>query len=131
MQVVPDLITLIDHGKSIAGSDYKLAKLIGVTPQAISNWRHGEKPCPPGDVALIAAVAGLNPQEWLARATLWKYEGTDKGDRLMKVLGKASLATIGVIASSGASAAAIFGSAALDTLQSWLVACSTMYIMYS
>ena len=131
MESPKDLIVLIDAGRSIAGSDYKLAKMIGVTPQTVSNWRHGEKPCPPADVALLASVAGFDPQEWLTRATLWKYEGTDKGDRLMRVLGKTSAAITAVLASSGANAAANFGYGMPDTVREWIKACSTMYIMYS
>lgn len=131
MESPKELIVLIDAGRSIAGSDYKLAKLIGVTPQTVSNWRHGEKPCPPADVALLASVAGFDPQEWLTRATLWKYKGTDKGDRLMRVLGKTSAATIAVLASSTANAAINFGYGIADGIGAWITACSTMYIMYS
>jgi len=121
------LIELIDKAHLIAGSDYRLAKQIGVTPQTVSNWRHGEKPCPPADVALIAEVVGLDPQEWLARATLWKYEGTAKGDKLNKALGKTSAAITAVLASGGAAAVAIFETIPLGNVSEWVISCSTMY----
>lgn len=107
MKHLESLNMLIDKAKEISGSDYKLAKMTGHTPQQISDWRHGRKPCPPEDQALIAGVAGLNPEQVALRALVEKHEGTAKGDRLMKVLGKALLATGGVIASAGASATAI------------------------
>ncbi|MBB4225601.1 hypothetical protein [Variovorax guangxiensis] len=124
---------LIDKAKEISGSDYKLAKLTGHTPQQISDWRHGRKPCPPEDQALIAGVAGLNAEQVALRALVEKHEGTAKGDRLMKVLGKALLATGGAIASAGASAAAISSTIhtvpSLATAAEWLVGIYTMCIM--
>lgn len=110
MKHLESLNLLIDQGKSIAGSDYKLARLTGHTPQQISDWRHGRKLCPPEDQALIAGIAGLNPEQVALRALVEKHEGTPKGDRLMKVLGKALLVTGGAVASAGANAAAIFSS---------------------
>lgn len=107
MKHLESLNMLIDKAKEISGSDYKLAKMTGHTPQQISDWRHGRKPCPPEDQALIAGVAGLNPEQVALRALVEKHEGTAKGDRLMKVLGKALLATGGVIASAGANAMVI------------------------
>ena len=85
----PELLNLIDRAASAAGSDYKLARLIGQGRQRISNWRHGEVPCPPEDQALMAAVAGLDPIAELTRAVVRKHEGSKKGDLLMKALGKA------------------------------------------
>lgn len=127
MQPPALLIELIDKAALIAGSDYKLAKKIGTTPQTMSNWRHGAKPCPAADVALIAEVAGLDPQEWLSRATLWKYSGTAKGDKLHKALGKTSAAITGVLVSSGAAAASVFETIPFTYLPDWLSWCSTMY----
>lgn len=108
-QMKPDanLIFLIDAAQKIAGSDYKVAKLIGTTPQRISDWRHGRKPCPPEDQALMASVAGFDPQTTALRAMVEKHEGTAKGDRLMRVLGKALPAIGAALGSAGASAASI------------------------
>lgn len=78
---------------------------------------------------LLAGVAGLDATPILARAIVEKHEGTAKGDRLMKVLGKALLATGGAIGSAGASASAIFLSPTLPGhAAEWAVA--GLYTMY-
>lgn len=110
MKHLESLNILIDMASAIAGSDYKLAQRLGVGRQTVSNWRHGRKTATPADQALIAYVAGLDPVVTLARATVEQFEGKAKGDQLMRALGKALLATGGVMASAGASAAAIFSS---------------------
>ena len=103
---IPDYLPqLLDKAKEKAGSDYKIAKMLHTTPQTVSNWRHGRKTCPAADVALLAAVAGLDPAEWLSRAVLAQHEGTPKGEQLSKVLGKLLVATGAALATSGASAA--------------------------
>ena len=99
-----ELNILIDKASAIAGSDYRLAKMIGMTPQNVSNWRHGQASCSPENRALLAAVAGLDPVAELARATVEKHAGTSKGDMLMKALGKGLLATGVALASAGAAA---------------------------
>lgn len=77
----------------------------------------------------MASIAGLEADRWALRALVMRHEGTEKGDRLLKALGKGLLATGAVIASSGASAAAIFSatSSGSGTLAAVLAACSTMY----
>lgn len=130
MQDHDQMLELLDSASKVVGSDYKLAQMLEVSRQTVSDWKHGRKPCPPADIALMASVAGLDAEAWLVRATIAKYEGTSKGDRLYKALGKALLATGAAVASSGASATAIFGNTVPSTLSDWLVACSTMYIMY-
>jgi hypothetical protein len=96
---------LIDLASKATGSDYKLAAELGVTRQNVSNWRHAKTPCPVGDQALMAQLAGMDPEAWTARAVVAQYEGTPKGEKLAVALGKALLATGAVIASSGANAA--------------------------
>jgi len=121
------LVELLDKAKSVVGSDYKVAQLLEIPRSHVSAWRHGKRTATPEDQALLAGLAGLDANAWLARATCAKHEGTPKGERLLKVLGKASLATIGGSFSAGASAAQAFslgGSSAWDWL---LAACSTMY----
>ncbi len=124
-----ELIELIDRASTAAGSDTKLAKLIAQPPQRVSDWRHGRVTCPPEDQALMAAVAGLDPVQTLARATVAKHEGKAKGDLLLKALGKASLATIAGLGSAGANATAIFSSLSSGPgpLMAFIVGCSTMY----
>ncbi len=111
-----DIAELIDRASKVAGSDNKLAKLIDAHQQHISQWRSGAKPCPPGDVALMASIAGLDADQWAIRAVVAKYEGTPKGEKLMRVL-KASLLTGGVIASGSAAAAVRWTSGVVDVLR--------------
>lgn len=128
MKDLEKLNVLIDKASAIAGSDAKLAQLIGASKQHVSNWRHGSRPCPIEDVALMAGVAGLDAEAWLIRATIERHQGTAKGDRLLKVLGKGLLATGAAIASSGASAMGIFGSHEAPDPIGWVLAAySTMY----
>ncbi|MFT3721255.1 hypothetical protein [Pseudorhodoferax sp.] len=124
-----ELIFLIDRAKEIAGSDYKLARLLGITGQKLSDLRHGRKNAQPEDYALFASVAGLDPVAEMTRAMLRKHEGTKKGDLLMRALGKSSLAIGAAIASAGAHASAIFSTPAHDLAAWMLTALSTMYIM--
>uniref|UniRef100_UPI001404713A helix-turn-helix domain-containing protein n=1 Tax=unclassified Variovorax TaxID=663243 RepID=UPI001404713A len=107
MTHLEELNLLIDKASAIAGSDAKLARLVGAHPQNVSNWRHG-KSCPPEMQALMADVAGLDPIAELARATVRRFEGDKKGDLLMKALGKASRLTGAVAGFVGAVALAIF-----------------------
>jgi len=99
---------LIKLASTAAGSDYKLAAELGVSRGNIGDWKAGRRSCPAGDVALMAELAGMDPEAWLARATVAQYEGTAKGERLARVLGKALLVTGAVIGSAGASACQAF-----------------------
>lgn len=107
MKHLEELNLLIDKASAIAGSDYKLAKLVGAMPQNVSNWRHGQASCSPENRALLAAIAGLDPVAELARATLEKHEGTSKGDLLMRALGKSSRLTGAIAGIVGAVVLAI------------------------
>lgn len=109
MDHLAELNLLIDQASKIAGDDTKLAKMIGQPKQHISNWRHGKRTATPEDQALMAAIAGLDATQVLARAMVAKHEGTAKGDLLMKALGKALLATGVALGSAGASAMGIYG----------------------
>lgn len=81
---------LIKRAAERAGSKSELGRQLGATPQRIYEWETGRRSCPPEDVALMADLAGLPAEVWLARATMWKHEGTPKGERLQKALGKYS-----------------------------------------
>lgn len=108
----PDYLDqLIDKASKAAGSDYKLAQMLETSRFNVSNWRHGKKPCPVGDVALMAEIAGLEVQEWLARAVVEQYHGTSKGEKLYMALGKVLAATGAAVVSVGASAEPIFSTA--------------------
>jgi hypothetical protein len=117
----PDYLDqLIDEASKAAGSDYKLAAMLGVTRQNVSNWRHNRTTCPAGDVALMAEIAGMDPVAWGARAIAASYAGTPKGEKLAAVLGKALLATGAALATSGASAAAVGASYFIRCI-AWLI----------
>lgn len=81
------IVALLDAAARTTGSDYKTAQLVGKTRQQISDMRHGRLTAQPEDHALIAAAAGLDPEEALVRATLEKHANTAKGERLLSVLG--------------------------------------------
>ncbi len=121
MQHLQTLNLLIDHAKKNAGSDSAVAKAIGVPIQHVSNWRHGRRTATPEDQALLAAVAGLDPVAEMARAMVAKYEGTPKGDKLMRALGKA-LPVIGAAIGSAGVAVVVTSSNRQDLID-------TMYIM--
>lgn len=108
MQHIESLNFLIDAASKVAGSDGKLATRLGIPKQHVSQWRHGHKTATPEDQALLASVAGFDPVQTLARATVEKWEGKPKGDLLMRVLGKASRVTGAVIGFAGASALGIY-----------------------
>ena len=110
MKDLQQLNELIDKAAAIAGSDGKLAKVIRQTRTTMSDWRHGRRTCTPEDVSILAAVAGLNAEEWLIRAMLEKHAGTEKGELLVKALGKGSRVTGGAIAFSGTVASQTSGS---------------------
>jgi DNA-binding transcriptional regulator YdaS (Cro superfamily) len=105
MQHLQELNFLIDAASTIAGNDSKLALMLDVPKQHVSAWRKGKKTATPEDQAILAGVAGLDPLQTLARASVQKWEGTPKGERLMSFLGKPSLAIGAALASAGASAA--------------------------
>lgn len=104
-----ELKILIDRAASIVGSDYKIAKQLGIPQGHVSDWRHGRRTCTPADQALLAHMAGLDPVQTLARATVYQYEGKKKGDALMKALGKASRLTGAAAGFVGAVALLISG----------------------
>lgn len=87
-QDVTSVNTLIVRAGEKAGSEYKLAKILGEPTSVVNDWKHGRRPCVAADRARIAAVAGEDAVQELVRATLEKYEGTRKGEQLYKVLGK-------------------------------------------
>ena len=106
-----DTQTLLDKAKAQSGSDYKTAKELGVSRGNLCDWRAGRMPMPAADVALATHLAGLDAIAWGSRAIAAQHEGTPKGVKLQAALKKALLATGVAIATSGASAATIIGTA--------------------
>jgi hypothetical protein len=114
---------LLDRAKKETGSDTKLAAFLDVKKQAVSDWRHGRKPCPPADQALLAYIAGLSADDWAARALISQHEGTEKGELLKQALKKALQATGAAMLSGSANAAQVIN-AAHDGLL-YLIRCIT------
>jgi hypothetical protein len=113
----PDYLDqLIDEASRAAGSDYKLAQMLETPRSAVSMWRAGTRTCPAGDQVLMASIAGLKTEEWAARALVAQYEGTSKGDKLFRALGKALVVSGAAIVSSGASAHQIFSHKGAETI---------------
>jgi hypothetical protein len=123
MQDLAQLNELIAKATAIAGNQAKLAKLLDAKAQHVTNWKTGVRACSPEDIALMASIAGMDAEQWLVRATIQKHEGTAKGDKLLRALGKAWRATGEAAISAGVAAMATF-------LIHWgEIAHSTMYIM--
>lgn len=117
----PDyLAQLIDRASTVAGSDNKLAILLGQKRSAVSMWRSG-RPCPIADQVLMAEIAGLKGEEWAARAIVAQHEGTAKGDMLYRALRKSLPAIGAAIASSGVQGHAIY-STSVETV-SYFIRC--------
>lgn len=117
---------LINRASKAAGSDAALARHLEQPRQAISDWRGNRKKCPAGDVALMAELAGLDADAWVARAVVSQYEGTTKGAKLEAALKKALVLTGVALASSSVQAAPAI-SAIADTLANLPLVLYTMY----
>lgn len=90
---------LLDSAKTVTGSDYKTAQRLGITRQRLYAWRTGDQNAQPEDHALVAAIAGADPEEALVRAVLAKHADTPKGERLLTALGKGLRVTGAVVTS--------------------------------
>lgn len=88
---------LIAKAGAIAGTEYKLAKAMGLPQQVLTDWKAGRRKCTPPDRARLAGFAREDAVQELVRATLDQTAGTLRGEQLMRVLGKASRATGGAL----------------------------------
>lgn len=77
---------LIEKAALQAGSEYKVAKAMGTTPQRLSDWKTGRATCTAEDRALLADIAGVDPFAEMTEAILERWAGKAKGDRLAAVL---------------------------------------------
>jgi len=101
----PEYLTqLIEMASKASGSDYALAKKLGVNRSNVSMWKHGKQSCPPADQALMAHIAGMDAEAWASRALIAQHAGTEKGEMLAVALGKALALTGAVLGSAGAHA---------------------------
>lgn len=96
---------LIDRAAKEVGSKTELARMLGVAPQRLNEWRGAHRPCPPEVVAMIADIAGMPGEEWLARATLWAAREKPYFERLRQAVGKRVPLTGGATALSTLAAA--------------------------
>ncbi len=80
---------LIAKAGAIVGSEYKLAKALGVPQTHISAWKSGTRTCTPADRARLAGFAREDAVQELVRATIEAAKGT-KREQLQRVLGKLS-----------------------------------------
>lgn len=62
-----ELSTLIGQAAKTAGNQGKLAGLLGVSAQRITDWKTGTRPCPLHIQAHIAELAGEDAKEWVWR----------------------------------------------------------------
>ena len=88
MQALEKLILLIEEAGLIAGSEYKLAKRMGIPQTMLTDWKAGRRACSPADRAILAGIAGQDAKDELVRATLEREEGTRRGLLLGELLGK-------------------------------------------
>lgn len=79
---------LIDAASAIAGSEYKLAKELGIPQSHIWAWRHGTRTCSAEDRALMADLAGVDPWAEIAEAMTERWAGKPKGDRLRAIFSR-------------------------------------------
>lgn len=94
----PEISELIKRAAANVGNKAALARHMGVNQSRLREWETGVRTCPIEDVAILADVAGLPAEIWLARAAMWTHEGTPKGERLKKALGKYARAIGAVLA---------------------------------
>lgn len=92
MSNLDQITRLIEKAGSTTGSEYKLAKALGVPQQNISDWKAGRRTCTPADRARLAGFAREDAVQELVRATIESAKGI-KREQLEKVLGKSSRAT--------------------------------------
>jgi len=83
-----NLTVLIEKAAANVGSEYKLAKMMGLPQTVISDWKAERRSCTPPDRARLAGFAREDAIQELVRATLETTAGTLRGEQLSKVLGK-------------------------------------------
>lgn len=82
-----ELVSLIHRAAAQVGSEYKLAKALGIDQQTISAWKAGRRACVPADRARLAGFAREDALKELVRSTLAANAGTTRGRQLRQLLG--------------------------------------------
>lgn len=101
---------LITKASAAAGNDSRLALALGVSRQNVNDWKKGRATCPVADQAIMAGLAGLDADAWLARATIESYAEGPKREVLKETLKKAWQATGAGVALFGLFVAVLLGS---------------------
>lgn len=78
---------LIEKAGHIHGSEYRLAKEMGIPQQMLTDWKAGRRACTPGDRARLAGFAREDAVQELVRATIEGAKGAKK-EQLEKLMGK-------------------------------------------
>jgi len=81
------LAALLDKASQTCGSDYALAKNLGVGRSKVSDWRNERASCGVEYRALMASIAGVDVDEVIRDALLEKHANTPLGERLLSALG--------------------------------------------
>lgn len=114
MSTDQSLIKLIEKAGSIVGSEYKLAKHLGVAQTVLTDWKAGRRTCTPADRARVAGFARENAVQELIRATIESAKGL-KREQLEQLLGKTSRAIGGGLHSVAlATISILFGTTLFD-----------------
>lgn len=79
---------LIKKAGLIYGSEYRLAKEMGIPQQTLTNWKAGTRTCTPSDRARLAGLAEEDAVLELVKATIETSKGL-KREQLERALGKA------------------------------------------
>ena len=68
---------LLDKARSVRSipSDLALAERLGISRQAVSNWRHGDKFPDEETIAQLALLAGDDPAQWLVAIKAVRTDG--------------------------------------------------------
>lgn len=95
------------------GNQAELARKMNVPPARITDWKTGTRVMSPEDAALMADIAHEDAVQAAIDQMIERNAGTEKGRRLIDVLGKAAAA--GVVATLGFSYSVMPTSAMGDT----------------
>lgn len=92
-----NLRKLVEKAGKTIGSEYKLAKVLGVPQSLISAWKSGDKPCSPADRVRLAGIANEDAIQELMRATIDSAKGELRRQQLQELLGKLLRPTGGAV----------------------------------
>ena len=96
MSNVDEITQLIEKAGTHVGSEYKLAKAMGIPQRTLSDWKANRRTCTPSDRARLAGFAREDAIQELVRATIDGAKGL-KREQLIRVLGKLSPQTGGAL----------------------------------